>query len=132
MVESLLQVPETAHGAVRFTTLLLLGELGEWMDKHPAVVGTSFLFVLYQHLITNSIMVFRTCTSLLATIHQRSVVGCCSFEFAGSSNQRMSRSRHVSFRHFAPSSKRSGYFAHPDRHGCSGCQRSHQSMQSAA
>ena len=77
-------------------------------------------------------MVFRTCTSLLATIHQRSVVGCCSFEFAGSSNQRMSRSRHVSFRHFAPSSKRSGHFAHPDRHGCSGCQRSHQSLQSAA
>ena len=44
VVESLLQVPETAHGAVRFTTLLLLGELGEWMDKHPAVVGTSFLY----------------------------------------------------------------------------------------
>lgn len=39
VVESLLQVPESAHAAVRFTTLLLLGELGEWMDKHPAVVG---------------------------------------------------------------------------------------------
>lgn len=38
VVESLLQVPESAHAAVRFTTLLLLGELGEWMDKHPAVV----------------------------------------------------------------------------------------------
>lgn len=50
VVESLLQVPESAHAAVRFTTLLLLGELGEWMDKHPAVVGkfsvciNSFLF----------------------------------------------------------------------------------------
>lgn len=38
VVEALLQVPETAHAAVRFTTLLLLGELSDWMDKHPTVV----------------------------------------------------------------------------------------------
>ena len=45
MIESLLLVPESAHAAVRFTTLLLLGELGEWMDKHPAVVGKALLLI---------------------------------------------------------------------------------------
>lgn len=40
MVEALLQVPETAHAAVRHTTLLLLGELGEWMEKHATVIGS--------------------------------------------------------------------------------------------
>jgi hypothetical protein len=45
VIESLLLVPESAHAAVRFTTLLLLGELGEWMDKHPAVVGKALLLI---------------------------------------------------------------------------------------
>ena len=44
VVEALLQVPETAHAAVRFTTLLLLGELSDWMDKHPTVVRKSFQY----------------------------------------------------------------------------------------
>ena len=39
VVDALLQVPDTAHAAVRHTTLLLLGELSEWIDKHPATVG---------------------------------------------------------------------------------------------
>ena len=43
VVEALLQVPETAHASVRFTTLLLLGELSEWLDRHPAFVGKVFL-----------------------------------------------------------------------------------------
>ncbi len=45
--EALLQVPDTAHSAVRFTTLLLLGELGEWIDKHPTVVGKIKHFLPY-------------------------------------------------------------------------------------
>ena len=40
VVEALLRVPETAHGAVRYTTLLLLGELSEWIDNNPTVIGT--------------------------------------------------------------------------------------------
>lgn len=39
VVDALLQVPDTAHVAVRHTTLLVLGELSEWIDKHPPVVG---------------------------------------------------------------------------------------------
>lgn len=39
VVEALLQVPESAHPAVRYTTLLLLGELAEWLEKHPKFVG---------------------------------------------------------------------------------------------
>jgi len=38
VVEALLRVPETAHGAVRYTTLLLLGELSEWIDNNPTVI----------------------------------------------------------------------------------------------
>lgn len=70
VVESLLQVPETAHGAVRFTTLLLLGELGEWMDKHPAVVGMHFSCMYIITYIQLIIKICRTCASLRAAIHQ--------------------------------------------------------------
>lgn len=31
-------MPDTAHGAVRYTTLLLLGELSEWIDRNPSVI----------------------------------------------------------------------------------------------
>lgn len=46
VVDALLQVPDTAHAAVRHTTLLLLGELSEWIDKHPATVGKCNVTVL--------------------------------------------------------------------------------------
>ena len=35
VVESLLNIPSTAHVAVRHTSLRLIGELCEWVDQHP-------------------------------------------------------------------------------------------------
>ncbi len=71
VIESLLLVPESAHAAVRFTTLLLLGELGDWMDKHPAVVGEPFFFSDFAKLLFNyHSRFFRACASLCATFHQ--------------------------------------------------------------
>ena len=39
VVQAVLSIPATAHIAVRYTTLQLLGELCEWMDSHPTVIG---------------------------------------------------------------------------------------------
>lgn len=35
VIESLLDIPDTAHVAVRHTSLKLVGELCEWVDRHP-------------------------------------------------------------------------------------------------
>lgn len=82
VVESLLQVPETAHAAVRYTTLLLLGELGEWMDKHPVVVGKCSQFLRHSndqfvHLSLNNC---RTSAPLRITFHQRPFLVCGSLQ----------------------------------------------------
>ena len=39
MAQAVLSIPTTAHIAVRYTTLQLIGELCEWIDKHPQVIG---------------------------------------------------------------------------------------------
>ena len=39
VVQAVLSIPTTAHIAVRYTTLQLIGELCEWIDKHPQVIG---------------------------------------------------------------------------------------------
>lgn len=39
VVEALLNLPSDTHIAVRYTSLLLLGELCEWMEKHPQSLG---------------------------------------------------------------------------------------------
>lgn len=36
VVEAILNVPQNAHIMVRFTSILLLGELCEWIELHPA------------------------------------------------------------------------------------------------
>ena len=66
VVQAVLSIPATAHIAVRYTTLQLLGELCEWMDSHPTVIGkcteqwlssqryTKYSFYLFKldHLLT--------------------------------------------------------------------------------
>ena len=39
VVEAILNLPENTHIAVRHTSILLLGELCEWIDSHPQSLG---------------------------------------------------------------------------------------------
>lgn len=39
VVEAILNLPENTHIAVRYTSILLLGELCEWIDRHPQSLG---------------------------------------------------------------------------------------------
>lgn len=39
VVESILNLPTNTHIAVRHTSLLLLGQLSEWIEKHPQYLG---------------------------------------------------------------------------------------------
>ena len=39
VVQAVLSIPSTAHLAVRHTTLQLIGELCEWIESHPEVIG---------------------------------------------------------------------------------------------
>lgn len=39
VVEAILNLPENTHIAVRHTSILLLGELCEWIDRHPRSLG---------------------------------------------------------------------------------------------
>ena len=42
VVQAVLSIPSTAHIAVRYTMLQLIGELCEWIDHHPQVIGKYF------------------------------------------------------------------------------------------
>lgn len=39
VVEAILNLPENTHVAVRHTSVLLLGELCEWIERHPQSLG---------------------------------------------------------------------------------------------
>lgn len=47
VLEAILNLPENTHIAVRFTSLLLLGELCEWIEKHPQVLGMLGCYILF-------------------------------------------------------------------------------------
>ena len=47
VVEAILNLPENTHIAVRFTSVLLLGELCEWVEKHPQSLEPILNFLLY-------------------------------------------------------------------------------------
>lgn len=44
VVEAILNMPQNTHVAVRYTSVLLLGELCEWIEKHPESLGKSHSF----------------------------------------------------------------------------------------
>lgn len=46
VVQAVLSIPSSAHVAVRYTTLQLIGELCEWIDKHPQVIDPVLQFLL--------------------------------------------------------------------------------------
>nr|CAD7435051.1 unnamed protein product [Timema monikensis] len=47
VVEAILNLPENTHVAVRHTSVLLLGELCEWIEKHPQSLEPVLNFLLY-------------------------------------------------------------------------------------
>lgn len=46
VVEAILNLPENTHIAVRYTSILLLGELCEWIDRHPQSLEPVLNFLL--------------------------------------------------------------------------------------
>lgn len=64
VVEAILNLPENTHIAVRHTSILLLGELCEWIESHPRSLGENpnvqywiWIFPLLQH--SNAFRHFR-------------------------------------------------------------------------
>ena len=43
VVDAVLHLPPTVHVAVRHTSLKLVGELKEWIEKHPQYIGLSLV-----------------------------------------------------------------------------------------
>lgn len=48
VVEAILNLPENTHIAVRYTSILLLGELCEWIDRHPQSLGKTLKNACHQ------------------------------------------------------------------------------------
>lgn len=46
VVEAILNIPENTHIAVRHTSVLLLGELCEWVEKHPESLDPILSFLV--------------------------------------------------------------------------------------
>ncbi|KAL1509671.1 hypothetical protein ABEB36_004377 [Hypothenemus hampei] len=46
VVEAILNMPPSTHLAVRYTSVLLLGELSEWIEKHPHVLDSVLNFLV--------------------------------------------------------------------------------------
>lgn len=47
VVEAILNLPETTHIAVRYTSVCLLGELCDWINTHPESLQAVLNFLLY-------------------------------------------------------------------------------------
>jgi transportin-3 len=39
VVQAILNLPEQVHISVRYTGIKLIGELCEWLNKHPQFIG---------------------------------------------------------------------------------------------
>uniref|UniRef100_T1GDV0 Importin N-terminal domain-containing protein n=1 Tax=Megaselia scalaris TaxID=36166 RepID=T1GDV0_MEGSC len=48
VVEAILNLPENTHIAVRYTSIILLGELCDWIDVHPESLQAVLNFLLYS------------------------------------------------------------------------------------
>lgn len=46
MVEAILNVPEGTHIALKYTSILLLGELCDWIEKHPETLDLILNFLV--------------------------------------------------------------------------------------
>lgn len=50
VVEAILNLPENTHIAVRYTSILLLGELCEWIERHPQSLGKNIIIMVITQL----------------------------------------------------------------------------------
>lgn len=48
VAEAILNLPENTHIAFRYTSIMLLGELSEWIDNHPESLESVLNFLLYS------------------------------------------------------------------------------------
>lgn len=48
VAEAILHLPENTHIAFRYTSIMLLGELCEWIDNHPDSLESVLNFLLYS------------------------------------------------------------------------------------
>lgn len=48
VVEAILNLPENTHIAVRYTSIMLLGELCDWIDSHPQSLQAVLNFLLFS------------------------------------------------------------------------------------
>lgn len=48
VVQAILNLPENTHIAFRYTSIMLLGELCEWIDNHPESLEAILNFLLYS------------------------------------------------------------------------------------
>lgn len=46
VLEAILNMPAITHIAVKYTSILLLGELSEWIEKHPQVLDPVLNFLV--------------------------------------------------------------------------------------
>lgn len=48
VAQAILKMPENTHIAFRYTSIMLLGELCEWIDNHPESLEAVLNFLLYS------------------------------------------------------------------------------------
>lgn len=48
VVQAILSLPDQVHMAVKSTSIRLIGELAEWLNKHPQFIGIHKLTTLIQ------------------------------------------------------------------------------------
>jgi len=47
VVQAILNLPEQVHIAVRCTGIKLIGELCEWLNRHPQFIGIGLFFIYF-------------------------------------------------------------------------------------
>ncbi|CAD7080059.1 unnamed protein product [Hermetia illucens] len=72
VVEAILNLPENTHIAFRYTSILLIGELCEWIEAHPQSLQAVLNFLLYSLQQKNGLAsaAARALTSICSTCRQ--------------------------------------------------------------
>lgn len=63
VVEAILNMPQNTHVAVRYTSVLLLGELCEWIEKHPESLGKTQFYRLFLSYVNNTVSKTKVTTA---------------------------------------------------------------------
>ena len=71
VLQAVLALPDSTHVALRYTSILLVGQLSEWIEKHPQLLGESSCRVLGEsscRLYHRPIMVQLQCLEMVLGI----------------------------------------------------------------